>query len=98
MTYHSTDDYVALVDTEVTFLPSTSAGFTQCVEVELTDDSIVEDTEQFSVSLESNTEHVLITSPSTAIYTIVDDDCKLSTNTHFYKINLLFSSCVGVPV
>ena len=78
MTYHSTGDYVALVGTEVTFLPSTSAGSTQCVEMELTDDSIVEDTEQFSVSLESTSEH-----PSTAIYTIVDDDCKLSTNTHF---------------
>ena len=45
--------------------------------VQINDDSIVESTEMFSVGLESADSHVTIGSTSTAIVSILDDDCKM---------------------
>ena len=59
---------------EVTFPQTAVTGSTQCVGVTLVDDSIVEDTEQFSAQVTSTSEITLIASPSTATYSIVDDD------------------------
>ena len=65
---------------EVTFPQTAVTGSTQCVGVTLVDDSIVEDTEQFSAQVTSTSEITLIASPSTATYSIVDDvDSKLTT-------------------
>ena len=63
---------------EVTFPQTAVTGSTQCVGVTLVDDSIVEDTEQFTAQVTSTSEITLIASPSTATYSIVDDvDSKL---------------------
>ena len=65
---------------EVTFPQTAVTGSTQCVGVTLVDDSIVEDTEQFSAQVTSTSEITLIASPSTATYSIVDDvDSKSTT-------------------
>ena len=52
----------------------------QCTSVSLVDDDIVEDTEQFSVEVSSTSDIVLIASPSSAVYSIADDDGKFPTD------------------
>ena len=82
-----TADYVSLMSSEVTFPQTAVTGSTQCVGVTLVDDSIVENTEQFSAHVTSTSEITLIASPSTATYSIVDDvDSKSTTlGNHFYS-------------
>ena len=69
-------DYEPLVSQHITFDQTAGEGTTECVSVSLLNDEIAEENEVFSVGLESVSQFVTITSPSSALYTIVDDDCK----------------------
>ena len=72
------------MSSEVTFSQTAVTGSTQCVGVTLVDDSIVEDTEQFSAQVTSTSEITLIASPSTTTYSIVDDvDSKICGGTTY---------------
>ena len=68
-----TGDYVALVISEVTFGPTATSGDSDCVEVSLVDDANVEVT---NVTVVATSDIVSIGTPSSAVYTIIDDDCK----------------------
>ena len=46
------------------------------IEVSLVDDTNVEVTEQFNVTVVATSDIVSIGTPSSAVYTITDDDCK----------------------
>ena len=76
ITLSFTGDYVALVISEVTFGPTATSGDSDCVEVSLVDDANVEVTEQFNVTVVATSDIVSIGTPSSAVYTIIDDDCK----------------------
>ena len=76
ITLSFTGDYVALVISEVTFGPTATSGDSDCVEVSLVDDANVEVTEQFNVTVVATSDIVSIGTPSSAVYSIIDDDCK----------------------
>ena len=76
ITLSFTGDYVALVISEVTFGPTATSGDSDCVEVSLVDDTNVEVTEHFNVTVVATSDIVSIGTPSSAVYTIIDDDCK----------------------
>ena len=76
ITLSFTGDYVALVISEVTFGPTATSGDSDCVEVSLVDDANVEVTEQFNVTVVATSDIVSIGTPSSAVYAIIDDDCK----------------------
>ena len=65
-----------LVSHHIIFGQTAGEGTTECTPVTLLNDEIAEENEAFSVGLESVSQFVTITSPSSALYTIVDDDCK----------------------
>ena len=76
ITLSFTGDYVTLVISEVTFGPTATSGDSDCVEVSLVDDTNVEVTEHFNVTVVATSDIVSIGTPSSAVYTIIDDDCK----------------------
>ena len=76
ITLSFTGDYVALVISEVTFGPTATSGDSDCVEVSLVDDANIEVTEQFNVTVVATSDIVSIGTPSSAVYSIIDDDCK----------------------
>ena len=76
ITLSFTGDYVALVISEVTFGPTATSGDSDCVEVSLVDDANFEVTEQFNVTVVATSDIVSIGTPSSAVYSIIDDDCK----------------------
>ena len=82
---------------EITFGPveDTVTGSVECVEVSLVNDMVTEDTEDFTVTVSSTSENAAIVSPSTATYTIEDDDCK-SLLTILSKLQHFSHSCSGV--
>ena len=71
------------MSSEVTFPQTAVTGSTQCVGVTLVDDSIVENTEQFSAQVTSTSEITLIASPSTATYSMVDSDSEFPSSLSF---------------
>ena len=76
---------------EITFGPveDTVTGSVQCVEVSLVNDIVTEDTEDFTVTVSSTSDNAAIASPSTATYTIEDDDCKPLLTTHnIHSLNI----------
>ena len=62
-------DYTAIT-AELTFDPDNSRG---CVSIELVDDSLLEPTEEFQVSLTTDEEQVIV-SPERAVVSILDTD------------------------
>ena len=58
---------------EVTFGPTATSGDSDCVEVSLVDDANVEVT---NVTVVATSDIVSIGTPSSAVYSIRDDDCK----------------------
>ena len=76
ITLSFTGDYVALVISEVTFGPTATSGDSDCVEVSLVDDANVEVTEQFNATVVATSDIVSIGTPSSAVYSIIDADCK----------------------
>ena len=51
-----------------------------CVDVEINDDSVLENTETFSITLSSSDPHVIVGAVGLASIIVSDDDCKLSPN------------------
>ena len=71
-----TSDFSPLAN-EVLVIPSTAAvSNSVCRDVNVTDDIIVEDSEAFTITIETSNPNDVIMGPSTAIVTIVDDDGK----------------------
>ena len=66
-------DFVPVVQT-LTF----NSNVLLCVDVEINDDSVLEDTETFSITLSSSDPHVIVGAVGLASVIISDDDCKLS--------------------
>ena len=62
---------------EVLLIPSTTAiSNSVCRDVNVTDDMIVEDSEIFTITMETSNPNDVIMGPSAAIVNIVDDDGK----------------------
>ena len=66
-------DFVPVVQT-LTF----NSNVLLCVDVEIYDDSVLEDTETFSITLSSSDPQVIVGAVGVASIIISDDDCKLS--------------------
>ena len=67
-------DYASVTNQTVTFEPSTSSR--QCLNITTLPDSILENDETFSVSLNTADSDISI-DPRTATVLIIDNDCKL---------------------
>ena len=55
-------------------ITAASNGSRECFDITIIDDSIIEDTESFQVSLTSATENVVVTNSSSATVRIIDND------------------------
>ena len=55
-------------------ITAASNGSRECFDITIIDDSIIEDTESFQVSLTSATENVVVTNSSSATVRITDND------------------------
>ena len=87
----SPHDYEPM-NTVITFPPGSKAGNTLCGSVDIIDDLTVEETERFTVTLESDSETVAVVddSRSTHLVTIKDDDGEV------YETYLAIYTCMGV--
>ena len=76
-----------LTNQELTLLPNASRS---CVNISILDDLNTEGTEQFELTLQTNSSSALLTESSTTV-SIEDDDCKFSHLLHYcYYCYLLF--------
>ena len=74
--YAGANDF-SLLANEVLTIPSTAAVSTAvCRDITVPDDMIVEDSETFTISVETSNPNDVIMGPSTATVTIVDNDSK----------------------
>ena len=68
-------DYVSVTPVRLVFLTNSSVGDTQCFEIEVLNDNILEGDHAFSLELVDTSPSVIrIGMPSTASVTIVDDE------------------------
>ena len=82
-------DYTA-VTTELTFDPDNSRG---CVSIGLVNDSLLEPSEEFEVSLTTDEEQVTV-DPDRAVVTILDTDGMIGLNSlMIFKIIIFYDSC-----
>ena len=66
-------------------IPSTAAVSTAvCLNITVSGDMFVEDSETYTISVETSNPNDVIMGPSTATVTIVDDDSKYFFNTKSY--------------
>ena len=82
-------DYTA-VTTELIFDPDNSR---RCVSIGLVDDSLLEPSEEFEVSLTTDEEQVTV-DPDRAVVTILDTDGMIGLNSlMIFKIIIFYDSC-----
>ena len=84
-------DFVPVVQT-LTF----NSNVSLCVDVEINDDSVLEDTETFSITLSSSDPQVIVGAVGLASIIISDDDCKLSPHYISSLDSSFVHSCGGV--
>ena len=63
-----------------------AVGSFMCLNISVPDDMIVEDSETFTITVETSNPNDVIMGPSTAIVTIADDDGKHNNLSFFHKV------------
>ena len=84
LSYAGANDFSMLANEDLT-IPSTAAVSTAvCLNITVSGDMFVEDSETFTISVETSNPNDVIMGPSTATVTIVDNDGKYFFNTKSY--------------
>ena len=70
-------DYISFVEFILTLTSGQSAGDVQCTELNVTADNIVETSESLMINIATEDVDVILSEPTFATITILDDDGKL---------------------
>ena len=91
-------DYLPLVSPQLTFGGSAGEGSVECLNMTLINDEVAEVDEDFTVIVEPVSDFVTTASPSSATFTIDDDDCETYTVSllHLNQCLFLFPETVAV--
>ena len=73
------EDYVTMMSETVTF---DSCDAIKCIGIEIVNDTIVEDVESFTVTVDSPHDRIM-SDPAVAVVTITDDDCEFIFHQHY---------------
>jgi len=85
------EDFAPPIPMELTFLPGAAE---RCASISISNDTILEDDELFSVQLDT-TDQAVTLSPGSANVTIVDDDGKSLSIPKFHVLQYTLRECMS---
>ena len=81
---HAVTDFISITNASLLFEPSSPAS--ECVEIDITDDSTLENTESFEVVLTTTDVGVELTRDRAVVYILDDDGVRMSLNDRDFSV------------